>query len=140
LINGDLELSNFGDPACADSWNCVGSQAATLITTDSFGGSNSLRLAVQNDGGAAPQTSEIQQNIIDVGGSITPGETYNFSFRAKQISSGVSYVQNFRVQWLAAGGAEVPGAAPFVPFSGGNGTWDEITQLISLPRQPRKLP
>ena len=129
LTNGDLELSNFGDPACADSWNCVGSQAATLITTDSFGGSNSLRLAVQNDGGASPQTSEIQQNIIDVGGSITPGETYNFSFRAKQISSGVSYVQNFRVQWLAAGGAEVPGAAPFVPFSGGNGTWDEITQL-----------
>ena len=129
LVNGDLELSNFGDPACADSWNCVGSQAATLITTDSFGGSNSLRLAVQNDGGAAPQTSEIQQNIIDVGGSITPGETYNFSFRAKQISSGVSYVQNFRVQWLAAGGAEVPGAAPFVPFSGGNGTWDEIAQL-----------
>ena len=126
LVNGSFETSNFGDPACAESWSCLGSQVPTLINTDSFGGSNSIRIAVQNDAAGAPQNSEIQQNIGDVGGFITAGETYNFSFKAKQISQGTSYVQNFRVQWLAFNGAEVGGAVTFTPFSGGNGTWEDI--------------
>ena len=127
IVNGNLEEGDFGDPACPLNWGCVGSQEPTLIDTDSYGGTHSVRIAVQNDNTGAPNTSELQQNIFEAFGFVSPGETYNFSFQAKQISFGVSYVQRFRVQWLGVGGAEVPGPQPFNDFTGGDGTWQEVT-------------
>ena len=47
--------------------------------------------------------SEIQQNTANVNsalGAVTPGKTYRLSFWAKQISSAVSYVQQFKVSFL----------------------------------------
>ena len=54
------------------------------------------------------------------------GATYDFSFRAKQISSGVSYVQQYEVQWLNGSGGVV-GSTGLQAFAGGAGTWDEVS-------------
>ena len=130
-LNGGFEVEVFSTPPCAESWVCFSpqtpGQVPTRITTDKRSGEASMRLAVINDASAEPNTSEIQQNIVNSGGFILPGESYDFSFWAKQISSGVSYVQSFQVQWLDDIGGILPGGIGFTGFAGGNGSWVEIT-------------
>lgn len=130
LINGDFEIADPANPTCPESWACLSTsgQFPTRIETDAFTGAASIRLAVQNDAGGSPNQAEIQQNLGAVGGFVTAGETYTLSFWAKQISSGVSYVQNYRLQWFDTNGAPINGAdVGFNPFSGGNNTWSKIT-------------
>ncbi|MGI9244609.1 MAG: hypothetical protein ACR2RV_27655, partial [Verrucomicrobiales bacterium] len=133
-LNGGFESDGFSDPPCAEFWTCFSpsNQPPTRITTDARTGEASIRIAVQNDDGGTPNNSEIQQNINQVGGFITPGESYEFSFWAKQISSGTSYVQSYRVQWLDGGDIILPGGTQFTPFTGGDGEWKEIkvTDLV----------
>ena len=138
VYNGGLELTDFNDPTCADGWTClsVSGQFPTLITSDAHTGNSSFRLAVQNNDGGSPNNAEIQHNIAAAGGTVTPGETYTFSFWAKQISSGVSYVQNYRLQWLDINGVPIAGTAVgFTSFSGGNGVWSQIIEpnLVAPP-------
>ena len=130
LTNGGFEDTDFGDPACPLEWVCFSptGQVPELIDTDAFSGSNSVRLAVQNDASPTPHQSEIQHNVAAGGSFIEPGTSYDFSFRAKQISSGVSYVQNYRLQWLNDVGAIVSEAFGFTAFNGGTGGWAEITR------------
>ena len=122
VINGDFEDNASGRPT---SWECIG-VSAEVTSDDAFSGTNSVRLAVQNDESATPNQSEIQQNIAAVGGIIVEGAAYDFSFQAKQISYGVSYVQNYRLQWLNEEGAIVSEAFGFTPFTGGTGEWVEF--------------
>ena len=127
--NGDFEIASSEDPNCAEGWKCLSTsgQFPTRITSDAFSGTSSIRLAVQNDDGGSPRQAEIQQNLTEVGGFVTGGETYTFSFRAKQISSGVSYVQQYRLQWLDSGNQAINGSdIGFENFSGGNGSWSKI--------------
>jgi len=130
VINGSFEESDLGDPACPLSWLCLSpsGQVPELIDTDAFEGTNSLRIQVQNDASGTPNQSEIQQNISAEGGSIEEGETYDFSFRAKQISSGDSYVQNYRLQWLNDSGAVVSEAFGFTPINTESTSWTEISR------------
>ncbi|MEZ7920480.1 MAG: hypothetical protein QMC24_09155 [Akkermansiaceae bacterium] len=130
LTNGGFEDTDFGDPACPLEWVCFSptGQVPELIDTDAFSGSKSVRLAVQNDASPTPHQSEIQHNVAASGSFIEPGTSYDFSFRAKQISSGVSYVQNYRLQWLNDVGAIVSEAFGFTAFNGGTGGWAEITR------------
>ena len=130
IQNGDFEGGSSGTPPCPDSWTCLSpsGQAPSLLTTDAFEGTNSLRIAVQNDTSGTPNQSEIQQNIVNAGGSITPGNTYDFSFYAKQISFGVSYVQNYRLSWLNADGGVISEAFGFTPFTGGTNSWVEFSR------------
>lgn len=121
-INGDFEDNDSG---CPFSWECIG-VSAEVITTDAFSGNNSLRIAVQNDSSATPNQSEIQQNISAAGGTIVEGAAYDLSFQAKQLSFGVSYVQNYRLQWLNEEGAIVSEAFGFTPFTGGTNEWVEV--------------
>ncbi|MFT5108123.1 MAG: hypothetical protein ACI8XO_000493 [Verrucomicrobiales bacterium] len=125
LINGDFEVD--GGDGCAEGWICFtsSSQPPTRITTDSRSGEASIRIAVINDNAGAPNTAELQQNVRIAGGTIIPGESYDFFFWAKQIDFGVSYVQNYRVQWR--NGDDVPiGDPPFTQFMGGDNEWAEI--------------
>lgn len=108
--NGDFTLEGF-DADEADGWNPEQSQWPTRLAT---GGRTDngpcMQLKVLNVGAAA-NGSEISQNTNNIldneNGEIIPGNTYTLSFWAKQIEIGVSYVQEFRVSFLAAGGAEV---------------------------------
>ena len=130
IVNGDFEVASAGDPDCPESWSCLSAsgQFPARIVTDAFSGSSSIRIAVQNDDAGAPNQAEIQQNLLNVGGFVTPGETYTFSFWAKQISSGVSYVQNYSLQWTDGAGAVINGAGiNFTSFNGGDGSWSEIS-------------
>ena len=125
LINGDFEIA---DGSCAQAWTCLGSQDPTRIETDDFSGSASMRLAAQNDDGGDPNNSEIQQNLINAGGFVIPGETYTFSFMARQVSFGVSWVQTYRLQWLDSNNAVIEGASVgFNPIPEGDGTWTEVS-------------
>lgn len=130
IINGDFEIEAEVSihPDQAENWGYFGSQLPTRIETDSISGGASLRLACQNDDGAAPNNTEIQQNLINAGGFVTPGETYTFSFWTKQISYGTSWVQNYRIQWIDSGGTVISGGDPnFKPIENGDGSWTKIS-------------
>jgi len=88
-----------------------------------------MDLAVTN-AASTPNTSSLAQTLTN--GSIVAGQTYNFLFWADQISSGVSYVQNYRLSWLNGSGATL-GTVGWNGFSGGNGAWAQIvvTNLIA---------
>ena len=125
LINSDFEIADPTNPDCPENWGCIASPGgiAERIDTDSISGIGSVRLAVQNDEAGAPNNVSFQQNLGVAGGFVTPGESYTFSFYAKQISSGVSYVQGYKIVWFNARGAPT-GQEFFQPnFSGGDGTW-----------------
>src|SRR5690606_14380234 len=53
-------------------------------------------------------------------------ETYEFSFWAKQLTSGPSYIQQYQLQWLNGSGAIVGGTG-LVNFNGVNGVWTQIS-------------
>lgn len=114
------------------SWTRVQSQPPTRITTDFYAGTACVRLAVMN-AGAEANGSEIQQNTSAAGGTpVIPGNSYSFSFRAKQISSGPSYVQQYRISWLDSSGT-IKGDGGWRNFTGGTGSWSLISQTLTAP-------
>jgi hypothetical protein len=123
VLNGAFEFEDPDNFDCAESWLCIGSQPPILNFFDSVSGIYSMQLKVQNDGTPTPNSSEIQQDILVEGGTITPGATYDFSFWANQVKTGVSYVQQYQVQWLNSVGAPLPGGIAFTPFAAGSGDW-----------------
>lgn len=125
-VNGGFEIP---DETCAENWTCIGSQAATRFTSDARSGIACARLMVQNDATPTANTSEVQHDIVLAGGTIVPGASYDLSFFAKQVSSGVSYVQQFQLVWIDAAEMVIPGTGiPFKNFSGGSGSWAETTE------------
>ncbi|MEY3898762.1 MAG: hypothetical protein RLZZ214_4284 [Verrucomicrobiota bacterium] len=108
--NGNFTLEGF-DADEADGWNPAQSQWPLRLATGGRTDNGAcMQLQVLNVG-ATPNGSEIQQNTNSIldneNGAIVPGNSYTLSFWAKQISSGASYVQEYRVSFLAEGGAEV---------------------------------
>jgi hypothetical protein len=91
-----------------------------------------MQLLVTN-AAATANSSEMDENIGTAGGApVVPGQTYTFSFWAKQISSGVSYVQNYGITWLNSSGGTVSSAG-LSGFSAGNGLWSQfiVTNLVA---------
>jgi hypothetical protein len=124
IVDGGFEVD--GGAGTAFYWNSVGSEPPTRITSDFHSGTASVAISVTN-ADATPNTSEIQQSLSYAGGGpVSPGSSYNFSFWAKQVGSGVSYVQQYNVMWLDASSAVV-GSLGWTTFSGGNGAWSKIT-------------
>jgi len=121
VANGGLELDNgLGG---AQNWLSAQSQPPVWTNSDGYIAPGCMVIAVTNVV-AAPNGSEMQQNTVLEGNPVTPGESYNFSFWAKQISSVGGYVQLYAVQWL--------NGPTFISqvtanFTGGNGTWANIT-------------
>ncbi len=125
VANGGFDFDTGLTPDTAQNWNSVQSQPPVWINTDGHTGTNCMDLAVTN-ATAAANGSELQQNTVNQGNPVTPGVSYNFSFWAKQISSGPSYVQQYSVQWLS-NSVFLSQSGP-TTFSGGSGTWAQITQ------------
>lgn len=134
--NGNFAEEGF-DSVEAEGWEPAQSQWPTrLITGGRTDNGACMQLKVLNAGGV-PNGSEINQNTDNVldndNGGITPGNTYTLSFWAKQISSGPSYVQEYRVSFLAEGGAEVQvGQWQAFPAAVG-GDWEQktLTDLVA---------
>ncbi len=123
LANSGFET---GSASVVSNWTTSGSQPPMRISTDAHSGSYSMQLFVTNVASTA-NTSEINQNVTAAGGiPVIAGQTYTFSFWARQISSGVSYVQNYGITWRNSGGGTV-GSTGLHGFSGGNGAWSQFT-------------
>ncbi|HEV2453811.1 MAG TPA: glycosyl hydrolase, partial [Verrucomicrobiae bacterium] len=126
ISNGGFELTNGANPL---AWTLSGSQLPTLDSQASHSGNNSMELAVTNTA-STPNTATISQTSTN--GSIVAGASYNFSFWTMQISSGVSYVQNYQLNWLNSGGGSI-GSVGWNPITAGYGTWTQnvATNLIA---------
>jgi hypothetical protein len=123
-----------GTGSNATGWTTSGSQPPVRVSTDANSGTFSMQLFVTNTT-STPGTSEIDQNVGAAGGSpVIAGQAYTFSFRAKKISSGVSYVQNYGITWLNGSGGTV-GSVGLTGFSAGNGAWlpTTVPNLIAPP-------
>ena len=124
-LNGGFETDDgFGGAA---SWEAMAvSQPPTRTTPVAHSGSYSMFISATNNPGG-PNTSEIQQNLVNQGGAaIVGGNTYDFSFWAQQVSSGPGYVQQYKITWLD-GTSAIVGAVGWTSFTGGTGTWTQIS-------------
>ncbi len=153
LINGGFEDVSPADDLCADGWVCVTGdeidQFATRLALDNDEypealatpdqvrtGNASMQLKVENaETGATPGKSLTQQNIELAGGSITPGDSYTFAFWAKQVSTGPSYVQGYKMSWLGPDETGIVGETISGSFAAGTGSWVEtsISGLVPPP-------
>lgn len=117
---------NGGFEDAAANWTMTGTQPPVRTGTDARSGLFSMRSAIQNVG-SSPSEAGLSQRIAAQGGSVAAGQTYDFSFWAKQVSSGPSYVQQYQVQWLNSTGGILGGGTGIVNFNGAQGTWLKIS-------------
>lgn len=73
-VNGGFENAD-GDPMLAQGRRALGTQAPVRITTDRRSGMASMQIRVQNDDTPTASTCILQQNIVEAGSMITPGDT-----------------------------------------------------------------
>ena len=122
-INGGFESGTGANP---DHWTTAGNQPAVRIDSDSHNGSFSIRAALQNVGSSTSESLLIQ-SVSAEGGEVLGGESYDFSFWAKQVSKGVSYIQQYELQWRNDTGAVIGGTG-LKNFNATIGTWTEIKE------------
>ena len=122
-LNGDFEI-----PAGAGAahWTVSGNQPPTHSTQAASSGSFSMRGRIVNVGSSSGEGG-LSQQIAPEGGTLVAGGSYDFSFRAKQVSAGPSYIQQYQVQWLNSSGNVLPGGTGLVNFNGNSGAWTQIT-------------
>ncbi len=125
VANGGFDFDTGLTPDTAQNWLSVQSQPPVWINTDGHTAPGCMDLAVTN-ATATANGSEIQQNTLLQGNPVTPGESYNFSFWAKQIRMVGGYVQQYNVQWLS--NSVFLSQSGVTSFTGGSGTWAQITQ------------
>ena len=119
VVNGGFES---GSGTTANNWTTSLNQTPTRIGSDAHLGSFSMRGLVL---GSAKQ-GLFSQQLVPQGGSVTAGKTYGFSFWAKQVSSGPSFVRQYEMQWLNSGGGVVGGTGS-QNFSATTGQWNKIS-------------
>jgi hypothetical protein len=126
VTDGGIEVDDGSGNAFY--WTVGGSEPATKISSDAHSGTSCMFINVTNPIAAA-NTSFMQQNLAYASGNANPivgGNSYSFSFWAKQVSSGPSYVQQYNVTWLDVNGAVVS-AIGWSSFAGSNGAWTHIS-------------
>jgi CxxC motif-containing protein (DUF1111 family) len=124
LTNGSFETAG-ASAAAAANWDTLASQPPVRITTDARTGTASIRAKLLNIG-SSPAEGILQQVLLPAGSAITPGQSYVFTFWAKQVSSGPSYIQQYWLQWLNSSGGTIGGTG-LQNFSATTGTWTKIT-------------
>jgi CxxC motif-containing protein (DUF1111 family) len=120
-INGGFEAGSGNN---LEDWITAGNGTSQRFSGDARTGTHSARALILNQG-ATPSEALLYQQVSAAGGTVTGGATYDFSFWAKQIDLGPSYIQQFEVQWLAASGQFLSGTG-LLNFSAGTDTWTEI--------------
>jgi CxxC motif-containing protein (DUF1111 family) len=122
-VNGSFETEAGANAA---NWTVTGSQPPARSGTAAHTGSFSMRGALANVG-SAPAEGGLEQRIAAQGGGITAGKSYDFSFWAKQISAGPSYLQQYQVQWLDRANGVLAGGAGLTNFNGTQDAWVKIS-------------
>lgn len=121
-VNGGFES---GNGTSATNWAATASQPPVRTSAAAHTGSFSMRCALTNTTSASSQGT-LSQLVAAQGGTVMGGQTYNFSFWARQVSVGPSYVQQYQVQWLNSVGG-VLGGTSLVNFNGVNGVWAKVS-------------
>jgi hypothetical protein len=116
-VNGGFET--------AANWTMGGNQPPTRSAVAAGSGSFGMRSLLQNNG-SAPAEGGLSQRIAEQGGTIVAGQTYDFSFQARQISAGPSYIQQYQVQWLNSTGNVLAGGTGLVNFNASQDAWSRI--------------
>ncbi len=122
-VNGGFELE--GGSAGAAHWNSSGNQPPARTGTAAHGGSFSMR-GVLNNVGSAPSEGGLNQRVVAEGGTVTAGLAHDFSFWARQVSAGPSYIQQYQLQWLN-GASGVIGGTGLVNFNASPESWTKIS-------------
>jgi CxxC motif-containing protein (DUF1111 family) len=120
-LNGGFEL---GNGLVATNWGTTSSQRPVRTNLQAHSGSFSMRSVLTNVS-AAPSEATLSQMVAAQGGSVVGGQTYVFSFWARQVTAGPSYLQQFQVQWLNGAGG-VLGGSGLVNFNGVIGSWTKV--------------
>jgi CxxC motif-containing protein (DUF1111 family) len=110
-----LDAANPGFESGSTGWS-LGS-IHSISAANPRSGASSLRSYIP--GGA------IGAQLGKTVASVVPGKVYTLSFHARQVSSGPSYVQQYRIGWVGSGGAVTYGG--WINFAGGNGVWSKVT-------------
>ena len=121
-VNGGFES---GNGVVASNWTTAASQPPVRSSANAHSGSFSMRCLITNVT-AAPGEGMLEQFVAAQGGSVTGGQTYEFSFWTRQVTSGPSYVQQYQVQWLNGSGGVVGGTG-LVNFNGTIGSWTKTS-------------
>lgn len=121
-VNGGFEL---GNGSMVSHWNVSASRPPVRSNLHAHAGSCSMLSALTN-ATAAPAEASLSQLVVAEGGTIAGGQTYAFSFWARQVTAGPSYVQQYQVQWLNNAGGVVGGSG-LVNFNGVIGSWIQLS-------------
>ena len=121
-VNGGFESGSGG---IATHWQTAASQPPSRTSAEAHSGSFSMR-SMLNNTTPAPNEGTLEQFVAAQGGTVTGGQTYEFSFWAKQVSSGPSYVQQYQVQFRNSAGGVVGGSG-LANFNGVIGSWTRVS-------------
>lgn len=110
-----LSDANPGFEAGSTGWQLA--PIHSISTANPHSGASSLRSYIA--------ASAVGGQLAKAVSSVVPGKSYTFSFQARQVSSGVSYVQQYRIVWVLSGGSQTYGG--WVNFNGGNGVWSKVS-------------
>ena len=121
-VNGSFEDGTGND---SEYWNTDSAQPPQRSNEEARTGSYSMHLALLNVG-TTPSEGRMQQLVAASGGTVVAGDSHDFSFWVKQISSGASYLQQYEVQWLNSQNAVV-GSSGLQSFTGIIDTWTEVS-------------
>ena len=123
LVNGGFETGSGGS---VSNWPTSGTQPPTRVSSDCHSGVWSMKLMVTNTA-ATPNNSALEQNVAAQDGlPVVAGRSYQLSFWVRQVSSGVSYVQNYRLGWLNASGGTIS-AVGWTGFTANSSGWTQVS-------------
>ncbi len=119
LANGGFES---GDGEGTDNWNSSQGSPPSRTDAEAHGGNYSMRGALKNDD-ATPSEGHLSQSVVS---GVVGGKTYDLSFWAKQTDYGVSYVQEYAIEWYDDNGARLQGKG-LARFRGGKDKWAKFS-------------
>lgn len=121
-LNGGFENGSGVGPA---NWRAAASQPPVRTSAAAHSGSFSMRCLLNNTTSTSNE-GMLEQFVAAQGGTVAGGQTYDFSFWAKQVSTSPSHVQQYQVQWRNGAGGVVGGSG-LVNFNGVIGAWTKVS-------------
>ena len=119
ITNGGFES---GDGERTDNWNSTLGSPPARTNAEAHSGKYSMRSTLKNDG-PVPSEGHLGQSVVS---GVAGGKTYDLTFWAKQTDHGVSYVQEYAIEWYDNNGARLPGKG-LTRFRGGKDKWAKVS-------------
>ena len=118
VVNGGFESGSGAD---ANNWAETSGDPPARTSSDAHAGAFSMRGLITGLG----REGKLTQTLVPQGSSVTAGRTYGFSFWARQIDAGPSFVQQYEMEWLNGAGGVV-GSTGLQNFNASTSQWQKI--------------